>query len=436
MQVVTERSYLDASTVDSAAGWAPIDAMIRDVVDRGLLSGAVTLAWHGGGLAHDSVIGWQDVATTTPMRRDTIFRLFSMTKPVMAAAMMILRDEGRWAPEDRLEDHLPELAGLQVLRGVDEDGVAILSPPRNPLLIEHVMTHRAGFTYGFSDEPVDRAFRAAGVPSLPHSLPLADYLARLARAPLAFDPGTGWRYGVAMDVQGALVERLSGVSLRDFMMERIFAPLGMVDTDFLVPEPKRDRFASLYVLPGDALVEASVDGPMPYDNMAHVPARDLVLPYERSPAFASGGGGLVSTAGDYLRFARMLLNRGELEGARILSAGAVAEMTRSHTPSDLLTGEFGTAPHVLRPGYEYAYNGVVVTDPVAADVRLGRDTYFWDGAAGCWFWIDPTNDIAFVCLIQLLADAERLSLQFRSRGLVADILSAKAGQWQQGGEVG
>ncbi|MEJ7925666.1 serine hydrolase domain-containing protein [Sphingobium sp. AN641] len=414
------------SSDGGAGGWAPIDAMIRDVVDRGLLSGAVTMAWHRGGLAHASVIGWQDVATGTPMRTDTIFRLFSMTKPVMAVAMMILRQEGRWAPEDRLSDHLPELAGLEVLRGVDAGGMPILSPPATPVLIEHVMTHRAGFTYGFSDEPVDRAFRAAGVPIVPHDLPLADYLTRLARAPLAFDPGTGWCYGVAMDVQGALVERLSGMTLRDFMIERIFTPLGMVDTDFVVPASKRDRFASLYVLPGDTLLEASAEGPMPYDNMAHIPANALILPYDRIPAFASGGGGLVSTAGDYLRLARMLLNCGELDGARILSPEAVTEMTRSHTPPALLTGAYGTAPHVLRPGYEFAYNGVAVTDPVAADVRLGRDTYFWDGAAGCWFWADPTNDVAFVCLVQLLADAERLSLQFRSRGLVADIVAGGA----------
>lgn len=435
MQIVTERSELDASSVGSASRWAPIDAMIRDVVDRGLLGGAVTLAWHRGTLAHTSGIGWQDVASGVTMRPDTIFRLFSMTKPVMAVAMMILREEGRWAPVDRLADHLPELAGLQVLRGMDDHGAPILSPPATPVLIEHVMTHRAGFTYGFSDEPVDRAFHAAGVPVIPHDLPLADYLARLARAPLAFDPGTGWRYGVAMDVQGALVERLSGMTLRDFMIERIFAPLGMVDTDFVVPSSKRDRFASLYVLQGDTLLEANAEGPMPYDNMAHMPARELILPYDRIPAFASGGGGLVSTAGDYLRFARMLLNRGELEGARILSAEAVAEMTRSHTPPDLLTGAFGTAPHTLRLGYEYAYNGVVVTDPVAADVRLARDTYFWDGAAGCWFWIDPTNDVAFICMVQLLTDAERLSLQFRSRGLVADILSAGTNRAHHGEEV-
>lgn len=420
MQQAAQAPNRDA--VSTPSGWARFDEMIRDVVDRGLLSGAVTMAWHRGAPAHCNAIGWQDVAAGKTMRTDTLFRLFSLTKPVVAVAMMILRDEGRWTPGDMLADHLPELAELQVLRGVKADGTPLLSPPAAPVLIEHVMTHRAGFSYGFSDEPVDRAFRAAGVPIVPHDLSLDAYLARLAQAPLAFDPGSGWRYGVAMDVQGALVERLSGRTLRDFMIERIFEPLGMADTDFYVPEEKRDRLARLYLLPGETLVEASPEGPMPYDNMAHVPAGELVLPYDTPPKFASGGGGLVSTAGDYLRFARMLLNGGELDGARVVSTEAVAEMTCSHTPPDLLDGTYGTAPHILRPGYEYAYNGVVVTDPEAAEVRLGRGTYFWDGAAGCWFWADPANDVAFVCMTQLLADAGRLSLQFRGRAIVDEAI--------------
>lgn len=403
--------------------WSPLDALFEDVVDRKLLSGAVTMAWHRGELAHASAIGVKDVGTGECMTMDSIFRLFSMTKPVTAVAMMILRDEGRWTPEDTLAAHLPELADLQVLRDVEADGTPVVSAPQTPVLLKHVMTHQAGFGYGFGDDPVDRAFRAVGIPTIPHNLPAAEFLARLARAPLAFDPGTGWRYSIAMDVQGALVERLSGMALRDFYIERIFRPLGMADTDFFVPEEKCGRVASLYLLQDDALVEARADGPLPYDNMASLSASDLIIPYNRPPVFASGGGGLVSTAADYLRFARMLLNRGELDGARILSREAVAEMTQSHTPADLLTGTFGTPPHHLRPGYEFAYNGVVITDPAAAGVALGRDTYFWDGAAGCWFWVDPTNDVVIVSLLQLLTDADRLQLQFRSRDLVAGIIS-------------
>ena len=409
------------------ARWSAVDALINDVVDRRLLSGAVTVAWRKGAVAHTSAIGRGDVAIAEPMRMDSIFRLFSMTKPVTAVAMMILWDEGKWSPLDPIAKHLPELADLKVLCGTESDGTPLLATPQTLPMIEYLMTHQAGFTYGFTDEPVDRAFHAAGVPTIPHDITAEEYLARLAKVPLAFEPGTGWRYSVAMDVQGIIVERLSGMRLRDFMLERIFSPLGMVDTDFFVPAGKRGRFAALYTLAGDELVEMTADaGSLHYDNVAALSPSDLVLPYDQPPILASGGGGLVSTAPDYLRFGRMLLGRGELDGRRILSAEAVALMTRSHTPPHLLAGGFGTAPHWLRPGYEYAYNGMAITDPQAADVALGRDTYFWDGAAGCWFWVDPTNDLVFVCMVQLLADAERLSLQFRSRAVVTDILAGSA----------
>lgn len=404
--------------------WPAVDTLLQDVVDRRLLSGATTVAWHKGAIAHASAIGQRDLAIAAPMQMDTLFRLFSMTKPITAVAMMILWDEGKWSPSDPIAKHLPELAELKVLHGAGRDGSPLLAAPQTPPTIEHLMTHQAGFSYGFTDEPIDRAVRAAGVPVIPHDITADDYLARLAKVPLAFEPGTGWRYSVAMDVQGIIVERLSGMCLRDFMLERIFAPLGMVDTDFFVPAAKRGRFAALYSLAGDALVEMTRDADcLHYDNIAGLSPSDLVLPYDQPPILASGGGGLVSTPTDYLRLGRMLLGRGELDGRRILSPEAVALMTRSHTPPHLLTGGFGTAPHWLRPGYEYAYNGIAVTDPQAAGVALGRDSYFWDGAAGCWFWVDPTNDLVFVCMVQLLVDAERLSLQFRSRDVVAAILA-------------
>ena len=428
MASVTDKGGNSSSgdRVRSERGWCAADALVQDVIDRRLLSGAVTIAWHKGAIAHASALGWRDVAVAEPMQSDSIFRLFSMTKPVTAVAMMILWDEGKWSPSDPIAKHLPELADIKVLKGTGPDGAPVFAAPDTPPTLEHLMTHQAGFSYGFTDELVDRAFHAANVPIIPHEIAADDYLARLAKVPLAFEPGAGWRYSVAMDVQGIIVERLSGMCLRDFMQERIFAPLGMVDTDFFVPVAKRDRFAALYSLAGDTLVEMIADADrLHYDNVAALSPSDLVLPYDRPPVLASGGGGLVSTASDYLRFGRMLLGRGELDGRRILSPEAVALMTRSHTPPHLLTGGFGTAPHWLRPGYEYAFNGVVITDPQAASVPLGRDTYLWDGAAGCWFWVDPTNELVFVCMLQLLVDAERLSLQFRSRDVVADILAGQ-----------
>lgn len=412
-----------------AGEWRRVDALLSDAVERGLLGGAVTAVWRGGAAVHGSAIGWRDVATRDPMRDDCIFRLYSMTKPITAVAMMILWDEGKWSPSDLIADHLPELADLQVLEQGLIPGTLSLVPPASAPTLEHLMTHQAGFAYGFTDEPVDSLFRAARVPTIPHEVSAEEYLKRLAQVPLAFHPGTGWRYGASMDVQGIIVERLSGMSLRDFMHQRIFEPLGMVDTDFIVPEDKRHRLATLYSLAGDTLVEMSRDDEhLHYENISGLTPREVVLPYDSAPLLASGGGGLVSTAGDYLRFGCMLLGQGELDGKRIMSREAAALMMRSHTPDHLLVGGFGTPPHSLRPGYEYAYNGVAITDPQKAGVRLGRGTYFWDGAAGCWFWADPQNDLVFVCMVQLLTDADRLSLQFRSRDLVADILAAIDGQ--------
>ena len=413
------------AAVHPAGEWCQVDALLGDAVERRLLGGAVTAIWRGDAAVHGSAIGWRDVAARDPMRDDCIFRLYSMTKPITAVAMMILWDEGKWSPSDLIADHLPELADLQVLEQSPIPGALALVPPASPPTLEHLMTHQAGFAYGFTDEPVDRLFRAAQVPPIPHEVSAEEYLKRLAQVPLAFHPGTGWRYGASMDVQGIIVERLSGMSLRDFMRQRIFEPLGMVDTDFIVPDEKRHRLATLYSLDGDALVEMSRDDEhLYYENISGLSPRDVVLPYDSAPLLASGGGGLASTAGDYLRFGRMLLGQGELDGNRIISREAAALMMRSHTPDHLLVGGFGTPPHSLRPGYEYAYNGVAITDPQKAGVRLGRGTYFWDGAAGCWFWTDPQNDLVFVCMVQLLTDADRLSLQFRSRDVVADILAA------------
>ena len=417
------------SVAPPADAWRTVDSLFEDVIERGLLSGAVTAAWHGNSLVHRSALGWRDVATRDAMRRDSIFRIYSMTKPITAAAMMILWDEGKWSPSDLIADHLPELADLQVLEAGSTAEAPMLVPPTVQPTLEHLMTHQAGFTYGFTDEPVDQLFRAAHVPVIPHNVSAEEYLARLARVPMAFHPGTGWRYGVSMDVQGLVIERLSGMTLRDFMRQRIFEPLGMVDTDFIVPEEKRHRLATLYSLAGDALVEMEHGAErLHYDNVAGLSPSDLIPPCDHEPLLASGGGGLMSTAADYLRFGRMLLGKGELDGNRFITREAAALMMRSHTPDHLLTGDFGTAPHGLRPGYEYAYNGIVVTDPEKADVRLGRDTFFWDGAAGSWFWCDPQNDLVFVCMVHLLTDAERLALQFQSRGIVADVLNELKGK--------
>lgn len=381
----------------SAAGLAKVDASLGALVAAGELAGVVTLVARRGRVVHRFERGLKDIVAGEPVAADTIFRIYSMTKPVMAAAMMILHDRGLWAPDDLLAKHLPEFADVRLL-----DGAA---PARAPTMRD-VMMHTAGLAYGFDpNDPVDAAYIAA---QLWQSADLAEMMRKIAACPLAYEPGTRWRYSIAMDVQGAVLERLTGRTLPDFMREEIFAPLGMVDTDFFTPPDKAHRLAKTYRRSKTrGLVE--VDQPLF--------GRDA----SRIPQVPSGGGGLYSTADDYARFAQMLLNRGELGGARILSPGAVALMTANHLSDEMIGAGYGIGQQQLRPGFGYGFNGAVFYDPPLAGSKVGRGTYLWDGAAGTWFWIDPTNDLLFVGLIQRL-DPDCPKVQPLTQTLIGEAL--------------
>jgi CubicO group peptidase (beta-lactamase class C family) len=232
---------------------------------------------------------------------------------------------------------------------------------------------------------------------------------KLAKIPLLYQPGKGWTYSVSMDIEGYIVEKLSGQSLPDFMQKNVFSPLGMKDAGFYVPEEKRGRFATLY--------KTGPEGGIVPDTTGRL-SRD----YGIQPTMPSGGGGMVSTAEDYYRFAQMLANQGELNGVRILAPPTVHLMTTNHVPSSLLTGEFHIGMQILRPGFGYGYNCAVVYDPPEANLIEGKGTFFWDGAAGTWFWIDPTNDIVFVGMIQRELVAESPNLEYLSRSVVYQAL--------------
>src|SRR5665213_421477 len=329
------------------------------------------------------------MASGEPLAADTMFRIFSMTKPVTGAAMMILHDQGLWSPDDPIAKHLPEFEGVQVFAGLDEDGKARTVAPDHAPTLRELLTHTAGLSYGFNQQdPLDMLYRDAEVWQ---SGSLAEMAARVGRLPLAYQPGAKWLYSLSMDIQGAMIERLSGQSLPRFMQEHMFDPLGMVDTAFHTPADKKARLATLY--------RASKSrGLVPTDNPL-MPDRDT------PPSLASGGGGLVSTIADYARFAQMLLNGGELAGARILSPEAVKLMTANHLPDWMLSAGFGVGHQTIRPGFGYGFDGAVFTDPAAAGIPVGEGTYQWDGAAGTWFWVDPKNDLLFVGMIQLLSEA-------------------------------
>ena len=401
-----------AQTKPEAVGFSTerlerLHALMQEAVDQKQIAGIVTILARHGKVIDYRAYGQKDMTTGAAMTKDTIFRDFSMTKPVTAVAMMILYEQGKWLPTDPISKFIPEFADLKVFKGVGEDGKMILEAPAHQPTMRELMTHTAGFSYGFfGSTPVDKMYRDEQVLS---SDSLKQMIDKLAKIPLLYQPGRGWTYSVSMDIQGYIIEKLSGRSLPDFMAEHIFKPLGMKDAGFFVPAEKRNRFVTLY--------RAGAKGELMADGTPGAPAD-----YAKQPTMASGGGGMVSTAEDYYRFAQMLANGGELDGVRILSPASVQLMTANHVPQSLLTGEYGIGWHVLRPGFGYGYNCAVVYDPAEANLPEGKGTFFWDGAAGTWFWVDPTNDVVFVGMIQRLLGPGSPNLEYLSRSVVYQAL--------------
>jgi len=385
-----------------------LHALMQESVDQKKVAGIVTILARHGKVIDYQTYGSRDLAANAPMTKDVIFRDFSMTKPITGVAMMILYEQGKWLPSDPISKYIPEFAHLKVYKGVDSSGSLILTDPDHPPTMRELMTHTAGFTYGFfGDTPVDKMYRDSNLLASPN---LQEFINKLAKIPLLYQPGQGWTYSMSMDIQGYIVEKLSGKSLPDFMRENIYTPLGMRDAGFYVPEDKRSRFSVLY--------RANPNGELTADPSASRRAGD----YDVQPPMPSGGGGMVSTAEDYYRFATMLLNHGELDGKRILSPATVKLMTSNHVPTELLTGKFGIGSQVMRPGFGYGYDLAVVFDPPEANLSDGKGTFFWDGAAGTWFWVDPTNDIVFVGMIQRMMSPDNGRLQYAAHAVVNQAL--------------
>jgi CubicO group peptidase (beta-lactamase class C family) len=382
-----------------------LHSFMQQTVDQKQIAGGVTILARHGKVIDYRTYGDRDMATQAPMAKDVIFRDYSMTKPVTGVAMMILYEQGKWLPSDPIAKFVPEFAHLKVFNGLDADGKPILVDPDHPPTMRELMSHTAGFTYGFfGDTPVDKMYREA---HLLESKNLQDFIDKLAKLPLLYQPGKGWTYSMSMDVEGYIVEKLSGKSLPDFMRDNIFKPLAMKDAAFYVPQDKRARFSSVYTTGpnGDLVVAAASSSGRSTD-------------YAAEPAMPSGGGGMVSTAADYYRFAQMLLNGGQLDGRRILSPATVKLMTSNHVPDELLTGKFGIGAQVMRPGLGYGYNCAVVFDPPEANLPEGKGTFYWDGAAGTWFWVDPANDIVFIGMIQRMLGPASPPLEFESRAII------------------
>ncbi len=359
------------------------DTAMQGIVDNKHLAGVVTLLARHGKVVQHNAYGVQDVASQTPMQLDSIVRIYSMTKPIVGAAMMMLFEEGKWQPSDPIARHIPEFANLKVFAGVDADGKPKLEAPAHAPTMGELMSHNAGFTYGlFGNSLVDKMYQADNPLDAPS---LQAFIDRVATKPLLYQPGEKWVYSVSVDIQGYLVQKLSGKTFPDFLRDRVFTPLGMKDTGFLVPEAKLPRVATIYAW--DAKQGA----------LAAQPHDPLI---SRMPGLPSGGGGLYSTASDYLRFAQMIANGGELNGTRVLKTTSVTMMRTNVLNEQTLNSKSGIGPVHLQPGLGFGYDFAVMSDPVALKSPLGKGSFWWWGIAGTWFWIDPTNDVVFIGMIQ------------------------------------
>lgn len=362
--------------------------LMRNYIEPGKIAGCQIAVRRRGHLAYAKSLGQMDLATGRPLKDDTIFRIYSMTKPITGVAMMILFEEGKWNLDDPVSKYVPELANLTVMTGVDDKGQIITVPAKRSPTMREVMSHTAGFGYGLEyTNPVDKQFRDKGVLA---SSSLQEAVNRVATIPLKFQPGTEWAYSISVDLQGYIVEKLSGQKLGDFMKSRIFDPLKMKDTAFYTGPEKASRLAALYV--GDPrsgkLVEAK--------SIASFTLPDYIKP----PLMESGGGGLVSTTSDYGRFAQMILNKGELDGVRILAPATVELMGTNAISKDVLVNANGSIGTRFNEAVGFGLDFLVVNDPRKAGSLVGKGTLSWGGAAGTWFWIDPTNDLYFVGMIQ------------------------------------
>ncbi len=370
---------------------ARIDEHFGRYVDDGRLAGWQIVVTRRGEIAHSATYGMRDREAGLPVEPDTIWRIYSMTKPITSVAAMMLWEEGRFELTDPIGRWLPEFADVRVY---DKGPVTkpYTVPAVEPIRIWHLLTHMSGLTYGFAQvSVVDGLYRAAGFDlGVPVGADLAAASQGLARLPLLFQPGTGWNYGVSTDVLGRLIEVVSGQRLDEFLAARVFRPLGMTDTGWWVEEADAKRLAALYF-------------PHPATGQA-IRADALGRLALTAPDFLSGGGGLVSTAADYHRFTQFLLRGGELDGVRLLGPRTVRFMTRNHLPDgrDLASySPTGFAETVL-DGIGFGLGFAVVQDPVPSRVPSSAGEYYWGGMASTAFWVDPAEEVTAMLFTQLM----------------------------------
>jgi CubicO group peptidase (beta-lactamase class C family) len=370
---------------------AGIDRFLKErYIEPGRLPGAFTIVQRRGEIAHWSPLGMADVERGVPLRDDTIFRIYSMTKPITSVAFMMLVEEGKVALDTPVHRYIPEWRDLGVYAGGFMETYRTVRTQR-PMLMIDLLRHTSGLTYGFQQRTnVDAGYRKMKIGEIEKSGTLDSMIADLAKLPLEFSPGDAFNYSVSTDILGYLIGKISGMPFETFLKERLFAPLGMVDTDFHVPPEKHHRLAANY--------QPAKGGRMAlFDD----PAKSSYL---KPPSFISGGGGLVSTAADYLKFATMLVQRGQANGTRFLSPKTLALMTSNHLPGGKTLADMSTSmfSEVSYAGVGFGLGFSVTTDVAATMLPGTAGDFAWGGAASTYFWVDPKEELVCIFLTQLL----------------------------------
>jgi CubicO group peptidase (beta-lactamase class C family) len=366
------------------------DHLKRRYIDAGRFPGTQLVIYRRGKVVHSAVQGFADIGRKTPVKDDTIFRIYSMTKPITSVAFMMLVEEGRVALDEPVHKYIPEWKNL----GVFQAGIApafLTRPPARPMLIVDLLRHTSGLTYGFQNRSnVDAAYREQKIGEFEKAGTLQSMIDDLAKLPLEFSPGEAWNYSLATDVIGYLVGKISGMPFEQFLKERIFNPLDMNDTDFFVPAGKLDRFAACYVAEPKGGTTLHDD---PTTSTFLVP-----------PSFISGGGGLCSTAADYLTFGRALLNGGELGGVRLIGPKTLALMTANHLPGgrDLTEMSRSMFSEATNAGVGFGLGFAVTMNPARMLIPGSAGEYAWGGGASTAFWIDPAEELIVIFMTQVL----------------------------------
>ncbi len=380
---------------------------VQSYVDRGIYTGVSTIVARRGVIVQEGQYGFRDKEAGLPMTEDTIFRLYSMTKPIVCTALMTLFEEGRFRLIDPVKRYVPSFAAVKVLQA---DGT--LANPQRPVALRDLMAHTSGLSYHFFDDtPVGRTYVDAKL--LDPQAPLAAAIDDLARYPLAFEPGTRWHYSMGIDVAARVIEVISGQTLADFLRERLFEPLGMVDTAFDVPVSKRDRLAAMYGRP-DILDPAQTFKAAFAQWLGGANERIDVArtyPVDAPATFQRGGHGLFGTARDYFRFAQMLANGGAFEGARILGRKTLALMHTNHLPLTLLPLKIGDLP---LPGYGFGLGSRVALDVAQTGAPGSVGEFGWSGAAKTHYWVDPIEQVVAVFMTQSMSSFDLPELDLRA----------------------